>query len=212
VADERKSFRGTRSTTENDKHVYGYVHVHVHVCCEGHPIQSKSARDSPRPRRSIVYQAYASAIAEHAAGRAQRLDASPAFKVGRMTWIKPSFLWCMYRSGWSHKDANQERILAIEMTRRGPARACSVRGWARCREIDRRSLSVLLVKVREMMRGRRRRCEKEKGRSEKEKRRKEKEKVEVRFQWDPERDVRLAEAPVPVASAWDCGWDGEAVD
>ena len=33
-----------------------------------------------------------------------------------MTWIKPSFLWMMYRSGWATKE-NQERILAIDMKR-----------------------------------------------------------------------------------------------
>ncbi|WP_422570328.1 DUF4291 family protein, partial [Erwinia billingiae] len=29
-----------------------------------------------------------------------------------MTWIKPSFLWMMYRSGWGMKDPGQKRILA----------------------------------------------------------------------------------------------------
>ena len=29
-----------------------------------------------------------------------------------MSWIKPNFLWMMYRSGWAGKE-NQERILAI---------------------------------------------------------------------------------------------------
>ena len=37
----------------------------------------------------------------------------------RMTWIKPSFLWMMYRSGWGKKDAGQKRILAIDITREG---------------------------------------------------------------------------------------------
>jgi hypothetical protein len=32
-----------------------------------------------------------------------------------MTWIKPNFLWMMYRSGWGEKE-NQNRILAIEIT------------------------------------------------------------------------------------------------
>ena len=32
----------------------------------------------------------------------------------RMTWIKPSFLWMMYRCGWGTKE-NQERILAIDI-------------------------------------------------------------------------------------------------
>lgn len=36
-----------------------------------------------------------------------------------MTWIKPSFLWMMYRAGWGYKDSGQERILAIDMTRDG---------------------------------------------------------------------------------------------
>jgi Domain of unknown function (DUF4291) len=35
-----------------------------------------------------------------------------------MTWVKPSFLWMMYRSGWATKPG-QERILAVEMTRDG---------------------------------------------------------------------------------------------
>jgi hypothetical protein len=35
-----------------------------------------------------------------------------------MTWIKPSFGWMMYRSGWAAKPG-QERILAIEISRTG---------------------------------------------------------------------------------------------
>jgi len=35
-----------------------------------------------------------------------------------MTWIKPSFLWMMYRSGWATKPG-QERILAIDISRSG---------------------------------------------------------------------------------------------
>jgi len=35
-----------------------------------------------------------------------------------MTWIKPSFLWMMYRSGWATKE-NQERILALKIKREG---------------------------------------------------------------------------------------------
>lgn len=62
-----------------------------------------------------VYQAYSSTIAS-AAVAAQKLDASPDFKPDRMTWIKPSWCWMMYRSGYSYKDARQERILALKMT------------------------------------------------------------------------------------------------
>jgi hypothetical protein len=62
-----------------------------------------------------VYQAYPAAIAE-AALRAGRFVAP--FKRDRMTWIKPSFLWMMYRCGWATKPG-QERVLAVELTRDG---------------------------------------------------------------------------------------------
>lgn len=61
-----------------------------------------------------VYQAYAPAIAA-AAVAAQRLNASPEFRPGRMTWIKPSWAWMMYRAGYSYKDPRQARILALRM-------------------------------------------------------------------------------------------------
>ncbi|KAI0141489.1 hypothetical protein BJ166DRAFT_541668 [Pestalotiopsis sp. NC0098] len=63
-----------------------------------------------------VYQAYSAAIASEAVAR-QRLDASPLFRPGRMTWIKPSWCWMMYRCGYSHKDAGQARVLALRMRR-----------------------------------------------------------------------------------------------
>lgn len=62
-----------------------------------------------------VYQAYSSAIADPAL-RAGTFVAP--FKRARMTWIKPSFLWMMYRCGWAEKPG-QERVLAVEITRRG---------------------------------------------------------------------------------------------
>ena len=62
-----------------------------------------------------VYQAYNSRIADEAI----KLGTfGKSFKRERMTWIKPSFLWMMYRSGWAEKE-NQERILAIDITRDG---------------------------------------------------------------------------------------------
>jgi hypothetical protein len=62
-----------------------------------------------------VYQAYPAEIAEPAllAGRFVQ-----PFTRDRMTWIKPSFLWMMYRCGWAEKPG-QERVLAVEMTRTG---------------------------------------------------------------------------------------------
>lgn len=64
-----------------------------------------------------VYQAYNKAIGLEAA-LAGTLDV-PAFSKTRMTWIKPQFLWMMYRCGWGRKDENQAVILQIEMTRYG---------------------------------------------------------------------------------------------
>ncbi|MFB9239989.1 DUF4291 domain-containing protein [Plantactinospora siamensis] len=62
-----------------------------------------------------VYQAYPPHIAlpAVAAGR----FVAP-FKRDRMTWIKPSFLWMMYRCGWATKPG-QERVLSIDITRDG---------------------------------------------------------------------------------------------
>ena len=60
-----------------------------------------------------VYQAYPHDIADEAI----RLGTfGQRFKMDRMTWIKPSFLWMMYRCGWAEKE-NQERVLAIDIKR-----------------------------------------------------------------------------------------------
>ncbi|MGV9938057.1 DUF4291 domain-containing protein [Streptomyces sp. NPDC003401] len=62
-----------------------------------------------------VYQAYSPEIGVPAA-RDGRFPA--AWKRDRMTWIKPSFLWMMYRCGWGTK-AGQETVLAVEISREG---------------------------------------------------------------------------------------------
>ncbi|MFD8635215.1 MULTISPECIES: DUF4291 domain-containing protein [unclassified Streptomyces] len=62
-----------------------------------------------------VYQAYAPHLGDPAA-RDGRFPA--AWKRERMTWIKPSFLWMMYRCGWATKP-DQETVLAVEITRAG---------------------------------------------------------------------------------------------
>lgn len=62
-----------------------------------------------------VYQAYTTTIAS-AAVAAQKLNASPQFRTNsRMTWIKPSWAWMLYRAGYSYKDPGQARILALKM-------------------------------------------------------------------------------------------------
>ncbi|KOY87271.1 hypothetical protein AD998_14925 [bacterium 336/3] len=62
-----------------------------------------------------VYQAYQKSIALVAVKHQKFV--SP-FKMERMTWIKPSFLWMMYRCGWASKE-NQEYVLAIKIKREG---------------------------------------------------------------------------------------------
>lgn len=67
------------------------------------------------PSTITVYQAYTPGIALPAV-RDGRFP--PAWKRDRMTWIKPSFLWMMYRCGWGAKEG-QETVLAVEITREG---------------------------------------------------------------------------------------------
>ncbi|MGW4081414.1 DUF4291 domain-containing protein [Streptomyces sp. NPDC004822] len=66
-------------------------------------------------RTITVYQAYSRQIGLPAAwdGRFPAL-----WQRDRMTWIKPSFLWMMYRCGWGAKEG-QETVLAVEITREG---------------------------------------------------------------------------------------------
>jgi len=60
-----------------------------------------------------VYQAYRPAIARYGVEH-QRFGGE--FSYSRMSWIKPNFLWMMYRSGWATKEG-QEHILAIRLKR-----------------------------------------------------------------------------------------------
>jgi hypothetical protein len=60
-----------------------------------------------------VYQAYRPSIARFAVERQQF---GGEFSFGRMSWIKPNFLWMMFRSGWAAKEG-QEHILAVRLRR-----------------------------------------------------------------------------------------------
>ncbi|KAI8312899.1 hypothetical protein K4K59_005225 [Colletotrichum sp. SAR11_240] len=82
----------------------------------GHRVWITSGSKKKQNERKNVYQAYSSSIAA-AAVEAQRLDASPSFKLTRMTWVKPSWTWMLYRAGYTYKDPGQERILALKMPR-----------------------------------------------------------------------------------------------
>jgi hypothetical protein len=63
----------------------------------------------------VVYQAYRPEIG-HVAARHGRFG--DGFSLSRMSWIKPNFLWMMYRSGWGTKEG-QEVVLAIRLRRPG---------------------------------------------------------------------------------------------
>jgi len=108
-----------------------------------------------------VYQAYSNAIA--AAALRKGTFVSPPFKLDRMTWIKPSFLWMMCRCGWGYKDPNQERVLAIDISRSGFE-------WALEHSCLSNHSSILETGSE---------WEAQKSSS------------PVRIQWDPERDIQL---------------------
>ncbi|MEU4618487.1 DUF4291 domain-containing protein [Actinoplanes sp. NPDC023801] len=111
-----------------------------------------------------VYQTYSPAIAVPAV-RAGRFV--PPFKLDRMTWIKPSFLWMMYRCGWAAKPG-QEHVLAVSITRAGFEWAlanAALSHYERGLHPDR------VTWQRELKR------------------------APTRVQWDPERDLRLRELP-----------------
>jgi hypothetical protein len=62
----------------------------------------------------IVYQAYRPSTG-HYAIKNGRLG-GPDFSFNRMSWIKPNFLWMMYRSGWGTKPG-QEVTLGLRIRR-----------------------------------------------------------------------------------------------
>lgn len=107
-----------------------------------------------------VYQAYNHSIADEAVELGRF---GPRFKMERMTWIKPSFLWMMYRSGWGTKEG-QERVLAIDL---------SVEGFHEIfQEVVLSTYNEKLYQTKENWQ--------EKGKS-----------ASVRCQWDPDKDIYL---------------------
>ena len=111
-----------------------------------------------------VYQAYSPEIAGPAAAERRFPD---GYDRGRMTWIKPSFLWMMYRSSWG-SAVGQERVLAIRILRDGFE-------WA----LAHSALSGYNGRVHAS----RDQWKREMRRS------------PVRIQWDPERDLHLRPMP-----------------
>jgi hypothetical protein len=122
--------------------------------------QIRAAYDA---RTIRVYQAYGEEIADAALAHGTFV---PPFKMGRMTWIKPSFLWMMYRAGWGYKDEGQRRILAIDISREGFE-------WALAHSCSSHPPPLM-------------------SQADWEKRKAE---APVRIQWDPERDIFLQPQP-----------------
>ncbi|NMI62070.1 MULTISPECIES: DUF4291 domain-containing protein [unclassified Streptomyces] len=111
-----------------------------------------------------VYQAYAPEIGVTAV-RDGRFPST--WLRDRMTWIKPSFLWMMYRSNWG-TSAGQETVLAVEITRAGfdwALRHACLSSYVRGLHPDRGTWQ------RELKR------------------------APTRVQWDPERDLHLRPLP-----------------
>jgi len=61
----------------------------------------------------VVYQAYKPSIGRFAA---EHGFFGGEFSLSRMSWIKPNFLWMMYRCGWATKP-DQEVVLAVRIQR-----------------------------------------------------------------------------------------------
>lgn len=67
-----------------------------------------------RNENIIVYQAFNPNISKWAIEN-QKFGGNH-YKFTRMSWIKPNFLWMMYRAGWAKKE-HQQNILAIEISK-----------------------------------------------------------------------------------------------
>lgn len=62
----------------------------------------------------LVYQAFNHKIADFAVKN--QYFGGNHYRYSRMSWIKPNFLWMMFRCGWASKP-NQERVLGIWMNK-----------------------------------------------------------------------------------------------
>jgi hypothetical protein len=89
------------------------VRVRALVTAGSGDIPARQVRGMYDEHTIVVYQAYSREIAENAVAAGRFV---PPFKLDRMTWIKPSFRWMMYRSGWATK-AGQEHVLAVTIAR-----------------------------------------------------------------------------------------------
>lgn len=106
-----------------------------------------------------VYSAFSSSIADVALQHQKLL---PPFVYNRMTWIKPSYLWLMYRSDWGGR-AGMERTLRIWIKRSNWEAALAE--------------AILTTPEKHVYK-------------DVKKWRKSLDKARIRVQWDPERDIK----------------------
>ncbi|WP_299459132.1 DUF4291 domain-containing protein [uncultured Microscilla sp.] len=111
------------------------------------------------PEHIALYAAFSSSIANVALKSQQLL---PPFSYDRMTWVKPSYLWMMYRSDWAQKD-NMQRILRI---------------WIKRTDWELALKEAILTTPEAHVY------------NDAKKWRKQLDKARVRVQWDPERDIQ----------------------
>ncbi|CAI8009404.1 hypothetical protein GBAR_LOCUS6317 [Geodia barretti] len=99
-------------TEEKEWRVQSYLEQHLRIWPQyGNRILAQHDEDS-----IVVYQAFCNEIADYAV-RYQKFGGDH-FSFTRMSWIKPNFMWMMYRSRWATKP-NQDRVLAVRITRAG---------------------------------------------------------------------------------------------
>ena len=88
---------------------------------EGNHIMAQYDKD-----KIIVYQSYRPEIGNFSV---KNQYFGGAFSLTRMTWIKPNFLWMMYRNGWGTKEG-QEVVLAIHLKLEAFERYLSQAVWS----------------------------------------------------------------------------------
>ncbi len=71
---------------------------------------------------TIFFQAYSNEIADFALANGK--FGGPKWNPTRMTWIKPSFAWMLYRSGYGKKPG-QERVLRVKLSHETVAKLLS---------------------------------------------------------------------------------------
>lgn len=83
--------------------------------CARWPAQGRHVLAQHDDHLVVVYQAFRPSIGHYAA---QHGHFGGEYSFSRMSWIKPNFLWMMYRSGWGTKPG-QEVTLALHLRRDG---------------------------------------------------------------------------------------------